>query len=126
MRLLNSLVVLCAVFAGCRPRPDIDPIERVARERGLRNVADTGAFQGPAREGRDSIAAELKRRGERLADWYTVAAVFGDSLVVFHVWDRAALAPEARDWRGGPPGSRSFNADYDLRHHRIIAWLLWQ
>ena len=124
MRLVDSLVVLCVVFAGCRPRPSVDPIEQVARERGLRNFADTASFHGPVREGRDSLAADLKRRGEKLKDWYTIAAVIGDSLVVYEMWYRASLAAEARD-RIGPDG-RSFHAEYDLRQHRVVARLLWQ
>ena len=125
MGIARALVVLCVVFASCRPRPGVDPVEQVALARGLRNFADTGSFRGPKREGRDSIAAELKRRGETPADWYTLAAVLGDSLVVYQMWHRASLAPRDPGWRGNP-GGRNFDADYDLRQHRIVAWLLWQ
>ena len=125
MRLVNALVVVCVVFVSCRARPSVDPLEQVALARGLRNCADTASFHGPKREGRDSIAAELKRRGETPGDWYTVAAVLGDSLVVYEMWHRASLAPRDPGWRGNP-GGRNFNANYDLRQHRIVAWLLWQ
>lgn len=125
-RVHRCLAGVLAIAAGACARGGLDAaIAAEARAAGATWLPDSNAFPAAAREARDSVVADLKRGNEVPAEFYAQLESLGDSVDVFHLWHRSALAPSARGVDGNP-GGRSRDVLFDRRQHRITRHLMWQ